>query len=280
MLMINFKQIKAKIIDESFFIYQLLKLRLSNNSRLKILFSKKKAWESKIIRGFKFTQHQISFAELSTENFADYDLVVPLTVDDLVRLSSKTLNKSKKQLPIPSRESIELCDDKYRFNKAMVDNGFGDYIPQMGGALSYPYILKKRIDEWAQNCFIIFDEQQEQGFLDKINHSDYFCQQLIHGTKEYATHILIKDKKILHSLNIEYGFKSELPIKGKEKILYNNICHCPYLKLFTEVLNSINFEGLCCVNYKVVDARPQILEINPRFGGSLSRFFFSFIKYL
>ncbi len=164
--------------------------------------------------------------------------------------------------------------------RTIAANGFGDYIPQMGGSLSYPYILKKRIDDWGKNCFIISDKQQEQTFSDRINHPDYFCQKLIPGTREYATHILVKNKKILHSLNIEYGFSSEFPIKGKEQFLYTRICGCPYLDLFSEILNSIGFEGLCCVNYKVVNSKPQIIEINPRFGGSLSEFFFSFIKYL
>jgi predicted ATP-grasp superfamily ATP-dependent carboligase len=34
------------------------------------------------------------------------------------------------------------------------------------------------------------------------------------------------------------------------------------------------------VNYKVVRGLPYILEINPRFGGSLTPYFFSFIRHL
>ena len=42
----------------------------------------------------------------------------------------------------------------------------------------------------------------------------------------------------------------------------------------------VGFEGLCCVNYKYRDGIPKILEINPRMGGSLARFFFSFLRRL
>ncbi len=35
-----------------------------------------------------------------------------------------------------------------------------------------------------------------------------------------------------------------------------------------------------CINYKVVNGQPVIFEINPRFGGSLSLFFFSFLRHL
>jgi hypothetical protein len=33
----------------------------------------------------------------------------------------------------------------------------------------------------------------------------------------------------------------------------------------------LNFQGLCCFNYKLVDGQPVIFELNPRFGGSLPR---------
>ncbi len=276
----KFKQIRSKIINISFLINATLKTRLFSGSGMKILFSQKKEWEPEIIKGFKLTQHQIAFSDFSTENLTDYDLVVPLTIKDLELLSERPQFLEKNPLPIPSKECVKLCDDKYTFNQTMISHGYSDMIPQMGGSLSFPYILKKRIDDWGKNCFIIANQAEEQNFSDRINHPDYFCQKLISGNQEYATHILIRNKKILNSLNIVYRFKHEFPIKGKEKELYANICHCPYLESFTEILNKIGFEGLCCVNYKVVDNLPQIIEINPRFGGSLSIFFFSFLNNL
>ncbi|MGH8049795.1 MAG: hypothetical protein ACREPB_03945, partial [Arenimonas sp.] len=36
----------------------------------------------------------------------------------------------------------------------------------------------------------------------------------------------------------------------------------------------------CCFNYKVRDGQAMILEINPRFGGSLCQYFISFIRHL
>ena len=32
---------------------------------------------------------------------------------------------------------------------------------------------------------------------------------------------------------------------------------------------TLGYEGTCCFNYKLVDGAPVILELNPRFGGSL-----------
>ena len=37
------------------------------------------------------------------------------------------------------------------------------------------------------------------------------------------------------------------------------------------ILKKIAYKGLCCFNYKIVDDKPLIFEMNPRFGASLIR---------
>ena len=150
----------------------------------------------------------------------------------------------------------------------------------MGTQSVYPYILKKRIDAWGKNTFIITNAYIEQEFAHLLRDPDYFTQELIPGQCEYATHIVFKENKIACSINIEHAFSSNTPIKGKDQRIYSKICHCPFLDLFSSILMLIGFEGLCCINYKVNRNIPHILEINPRFGGSLRPYFFSFIRQL
>jgi predicted ATP-grasp superfamily ATP-dependent carboligase len=114
-----------------------------------------------------------------------------------------------------------------------------------------------------------------------LDSPEFFSQQFVLGEYEYATHILFKDRKIVHSINIEYKFDTRMPIKGKDQFIdRNDGCECPYLDLFATILESINFNGLCCVNYKISDNQPLIIEINPRFGGSLCLHFYSFLRHL
>ncbi len=77
-----------------------------------------------------------------------------------------------------------------------------------------------------------------------------------------------------------YEFENETPIKGRDPTLYKIIHRCAYLDLFRIVLSAIGFQGLCCVNYKVACGQPFILEINPRFGGSLRSLFLLFHRRL
>jgi hypothetical protein len=245
---------------------------------MKILFSQRPDFEKYIKEGFYDSPHEIAFKDFPS-NIKEHDLIVPLSLCDLKYLHTMRDLIINNPIPIPSLECISLCDDKHLLNKSLEANGFGHFLPKVGGALTYPYILKKRIDEGGRNSHLISDKQQEQALSDVLTHPEYFSQSFMRGSYEYATHILFKNRRIVHSINIEYKFTSETPIKGKDKPIYTMICHCPYLDLFSNMLRSIGFNGLCCINYKVCDNHPFILEINPRFGGSLCSFFFSFIRH-
>jgi hypothetical protein len=275
------ERIWAKIYRKSFLTYEIIYSRLFSRRGLRILFSNAPvAWQEPIETGFRYTPHHITFAELSPENVKKHDLVVPLTINDLKHLNGMRPLIVNNPLPIAEIDRIELCDDKYRFNKKLIENGFAEYVPKMAGSIVFPYMVKKRIDAWGESCHIVADTTVEKELSDIINNPEYFCQRIIPGHQEYATHILFKDKKIICSMNVRYSFNKDIPIKGKDKHSSQILCDCPFLDLFASILAMIGFEGLCCVNYKVVKNQPYILEINPRFGGSLSRYFFSFVRYI
>jgi predicted ATP-grasp superfamily ATP-dependent carboligase len=270
----------ARMTNGLFVAYNQYHFRHFLQCRMKILFSDKVDWIRPIRRGFKFSRHEIVFKDISIENIRDYDMVVPLTVRDLLYLNEVRDLVAHNPIPIPSTESIRLCDDKYLLNRALIANGFGETVPGMDSPMAYPYILKKKIDEWGKHSHIISGAGQERDFSDKLADADYFMQEFIHGPDEYATHIIFKGRRVVCSVNIQYMFETGTPIKGKDRNLYSRICRCPYLGLFSSILGSIDFEGLCCINYKVRENRPFILEINPRFGGSLGPYFASFMKHI
>ncbi|MEI8075675.1 MAG: hypothetical protein WCH78_13075, partial [Bacteroidota bacterium] len=137
---------------------------------------------------------------------------------------------------------------------------------------------KKKITERGVDNYIISDGETELKYENFISSQDYFCQQMVLGNKEYATHILFRNKKIDASLNIEYVFSNEVPIKGQDIVMNRRIVASPFNQIFSEILESIEFEGICCINYKELDGKPLIIEINPRFGASLSLYFISFLR--
>ena len=252
---------------------------LSPGNELNVLMFVRQDWAEAIRRGFRRTPYRVEFGEITSASLDRFDVVVPLTHDDHESLR-RNPGKRKNRIAVPSKECERLCNDKMALNQCMIRGGFGAYIPKMGRELTPPYILKKRIGEWGADCHIIRDLKDEQTFSQQLNDPAYFCQELIGGPSEFATHILFMGGRIVKALNVMYEFETETPIKGQSRILYMVIRRCPYLSLFTKMLGTINFEGLCCVNYKMTRGQPFLLEINPRFGGSLAPYFFSFLRHL
>ncbi len=259
---------------------QVWALLFSGGTR-KILFSGRPDWTQDIQIGFRHLPHQIEFGPITEDSFQRFDLVVPLSLAALEEARRYT-PFLKNEFPLPTAETVRLCDDKYEFNQALVRAGLGRYIPKMARVpmLTHPYILKKRIGEWGNGCYIIRNKDDEEAQRERILDPTYFCQEFITGSTEFATHILFVDGKIVKALNIKYELTGQAPIKGQDAERLRVICRCKYLNLFAHVLRAVKFEGLCCVNYKVAEGQPFLLEINPRFGGSLAPYFFSFVRHM
>ena len=269
-------RVKYFLSTQLFILYEKFLAVVSKRQRLKILFSKKNDWEELIRKGFKGLPHEVKFASLTLANIKECDMTIGLTYEDVLFLSEI---KHNNYIPIPDTECIKLCHDKYRFAKNLIEMGFGENIPLIDDNLSFPFILKKKLDSWGQNTHLVKNDLQYQTLLKTIQKEDYYCQACVLGRFEYATHLLVVNKKIVHSLTIQHLFSSESAINGKEDRI-SGIVSCKHLDIFTRILNSIDYEGLCCVDYKIRNSKPMIFEINPRFGGSLQRFFFSFIRHL
>lgn len=280
MILTKINKIYSKVTNWGYFSIEVVRLIFVRKKNLKILFSEKPAWEKNIRIGFRFTRQELEFNQFTPENIKKSDLIVPLTIGDLIILDKDRHLVKNNLIPIPRLEAIRLCDDKYQFYLALKANGFEYALPKIGVNLPYPYILKKKWGEDGNDCYVISNVEKEKQYEDLINNEDFFCQQMIEGMNEYATHILFKDNEIQASITMKYTWSSSTPIKGQDKFDSRTIVKCPHFELFSAILKSIDLQGLCCFNYKVTDGKPYIFEINPRFGGSLSKFFFSFIRHL
>ncbi|HWD90592.1 MAG TPA: ATP-grasp domain-containing protein [Mucilaginibacter sp.] len=273
-------QINSKVNNWGYFITELIRLKIARKEKMKILFSVKPAWEKRIRSGFGFTHHEIDFNEFTPENIKKSDLVVPLTISDLIVLNKDRSLIENNVIPIPVLDTIQLCGDKYQFYLTLKEKGFEYLLPEVGRNLPYPYILKRKSSEQGYDCYLILDAEKEKQYKDLIDSDDFFHQKVIESIHEYATHILFKNDEIQASVTLKYTWSSNTAINGQEEFISRKIVKCPHLELFSAILKSIDFQGLCCIDYKVVDGKPYIFEINPRFGGSLSMFFFAFIRHL
>lgn len=244
---------------------------------LRILFSNRPDLAPPIRQGFLSSPHQLTFAEFTRENIAAHDLIVPLGIADILLLDEMRDLISGNAIPIPSRQSVSICDDKLRFRQTLTKLGFGSYLPGPHEPSGFPYMLKKRVDEWGKSCRIITTPDEELAQTAQITDPGFMTEEFIPGRDEYATHIMFRGGRIVSALKLRYRFMNASAIKGQDRTLSIHPCRFTHQDLFTDILSGIGFEGLCCFNYKKRAGKPVIMEINPRFGGSLGPFFFSFV---
>jgi len=237
-----------------------------------ILFSRKDGWERSIKN--KIKGYVPFFYELNEINPNSFDVVVPLTLHAQQHLNAHPELLILHKSIIPSNFCIDLCNDKERFNNYLVENGFGLFAPKIKQEFTYPYILKKKVGAWGDGITVITDSGSELIHMNNMESEDFFKQEYIDGQEEYTSHVIVFEKQLVFLKTLKFTFKDKYFVKG-ENFKYTSIeevNHDRFKNIFEDVLVKMNYQGICCFNYKIKNNNLMIFEINPRYGGTLTRF--------
>ena len=248
--------------------YRLDEQRMTEN----ILFSKHDTWESHIRNTIKgYAPHFHAISEIDTNGF---DFIIPLTIHAQKYINNHLGHIRGKQTITPSNIAIDICNNKKTFSDFLIENGFEENTPKTDGNLDYPYILKRKYGEWGVGASIITGAESEALQLNGPEPDGYFRQEYIDGQEEYAAHIIVNDGEIIFSRNVKYTFQEKHFAKGKDFKPHSveTVDHKHLNTLFKKILNLLNYQGICCLDYKIKNNIVKIFEVNPRYGGSLTRF--------
>lgn len=79
-------------------------------------------------------------------DYMAHDLIVPLTIKDY-RFLWKNDDKTNKFL-IPDEDTVEICDNKIKFNQFLINAGFKDYLPENNtNKIFFPFITRLQLVE-------------------------------------------------------------------------------------------------------------------------------------
>lgn len=204
------------------------------------------------------------------------DYVLPLTLKDARDLRGLYGDRHPKYL-LPTLRAIWQCDDKKIFHQTATEHGFGWMIPPLYGETErvFPYVLKKREAEAGTEVFIIRNAVDEALQRARLATDAYFCQAHVPGRVEYALHLLLVDGRVLYQSTNVYEMPDEFSVKGAARppveTVYGTESDPAIVDTLVAFLRSIDFNGTCCIDYKIVDGRLQVLEVNPRVGFTLYR---------
>jgi glutathione synthase/RimK-type ligase-like ATP-grasp enzyme len=210
--------------------------------------------------------------ELRATDISGFDCVVPLDLPDYdaIRWNEGHWGKT---FWSPHPDHVRLCDDKLALNRLLLDGEFAALVPPLRETDSdpFPYVLKKRRDEWGRHSHLIRDREDERMAAELLTSPDYFRQAYVPGHEEYAVHVLMVDNSVRYAQTVKYDMASAGCIKGQGAVP-QSIAYLPaddHLAVFARLLATIGYSGTCCIDYKMDNGRPMLMEINPRVGASL-----------
>jgi hypothetical protein len=249
---------------------------------LNILFSPHDVWEQPARRSFAGLPHKLTFAPIDRTELSRFDLIVPLSLADARFLRSQPDHIRAHTVPLPDETCTALCHDKPRLNETLVAAGFGAHVPPMGADLAPPFVCKPTHGENSDDCIMVPDYAAILRLGDTLDRPGLFRQAAVRGEVEHATHFLMKDGRLERELTVSYHHDASLFVKGAaaQPLVARTIGDCPDAQTLAAMLRAIGYSGIGCANFKMAGGRLQLLEINPRLGGSLMEYFATFLRSL
>lgn len=249
---------------------------------LRILVAPHPHFEPRLQKSLHGHAIRLTVSPLEQADLAAHDLVVPLQTADALWLADRrdALSRHRQRLPVCRAEVVRLCDDKLALNRRLIALGFGECVPALLPRMQWPCVLKGRWSTDSAATHLIRNADDAARHAGIYDEAAYFCQEAVHDPREYASHLVVENGRIRHHLTNEYHCREPLFVNGGRVSYTRRLVTTPHLRLLERMLAAIGFEGLCCVDYKVRDGRLQLLEINPRLGGSLAPSFGAFISAL
>jgi hypothetical protein len=209
------------------------------------------------------SRYQPSFAPLDAVDLDRFDAALPLQLDHYRELAGRDARK----FVMPGPDVVALCHDKLALARFLQRAGFGRHVPEIyEGEARYPYVRKPRRGEFGEGCRIVAGPDGESA-----RDSDSFDQACVPGPIEYALHILRFEGRIRYCQLVRYEMAGPLEVRGADNKPVRGalVRGDEAASLFEPILAALDYSGTCCINFKLQDRTPMILEINPRFGGSL-----------
>lgn len=206
-------------------------------------------------------------------DFEAFDAVVPFRLADYSVLTQRPLDRGWRFV-MPPAHLVTLCDDKLALNRRLLETGFAALVPALYDAndiAPYPFVLKPRHGSYGRGIAVVGDERDERAMTPLLHDPRYFRQRYVPGGEEYALHLLIVEGSVRYHRSVHYAMPAGVYVKSADckPARLDLLAESPLLELFSDLMRSLGYEGLCCINYKIEDGEPRLLEINPRFGGSL-----------
>lgn len=205
--------------------------------------------------------------------------LLPLSYGDSCYLENfKPYSQIKTKILFTSRYHINLFENKLSMIKFFIENGLRKYLPKTyvvstnsnvttyDENIIFPIVIKPMCGNSGSNVRICKDKNEFDKTIQFYGKS-YAIQEYVKHDYECSGYFVCDKGKILASMTCEGVSGKGLYIKNKpvENPIYNTV----NIEPFNEIFNVIGYSGFANVDFKIVNGRLYVFEINPRMGGDL-----------
>lgn len=235
-------------------------------TRPRVLFGEHSAQVPAIRRHLNAGRYAATYGVLADADLLSFDLVVPLRVEEIAVARGANAD-GRRRACVPDAATVALCDDKLAFNDRLIVLGFGELVPALlpDPPGEFPFVRKARFGDYGQGVRLVTAAENDAPMPGS------FCQRAVPGDTEDVLHILRLDGGIRFAVSYRYTMAGALTVRGAadRPLDTRPVDPAPALAHCEPILAALGFEGLGCFNYKWVEGCPMLIELNPRFGGSL-----------
>jgi predicted ATP-grasp superfamily ATP-dependent carboligase len=234
-----------------------------------------------------FKEHDFVKKLLSELNKNSIDVLLPVHSEDTY-VVTKYMDKFSEHTAVPFMDykTINSVNDKSIFLKNAYDMGFAvpktyhpdnfESLRKISREIDYPAVIKLRKSSSSIGLsYVNSPEEMLQKFKDTItkfnlNNKNYpIIQEYISGGG-YGVSLLFNHG----DLRAFFTHKRlrEYPVSGGPSTCRISVRHPVMEKIAVDLLKSYNWHGIAMVEFKLTDeGKPVIMEVNPRFWGSVNQ---------
>lgn len=241
-------------------------------------------------------QHPDQFISFLLEELKKnpYDCLFPMEEETLLLMAKFRSEISKyTYLLVPPLETIEFVRDKGKLIPFAERHGIPVPktcetlsvlpLPPSGRGIGEGYVIKPRVSSGSFGIVYVKKEQDLPAFYQKV-HDRYpfpLIQEYIpDGGGTFGISALFDESSNVRAAFVHKKLRM-YPVQGGPSTLREGVEHPLIMELGLSLLKALNWVGVAMVEFKVDprDGLPKLMEVNPRFWGSLQLAIFSGVDF-
>jgi predicted ATP-grasp superfamily ATP-dependent carboligase len=263
--------------------------------------------ETRFTTGFfsKFCEHSVVYPttkkdedkfvtymkELVNDN--EYDVIFPMTDDTVIPIVKHKKEFSKHTIvPFPDYEILVNAIDKSKTLRVAMENGIPcpethfintlSDLEEIRNNLSYPIIIKPAKGYGARGVALCKSEEDLEHKSKEVfaTHGPLLAQEYIPHGDELGVYALFNFDSEPRAVTVQRRIRS-YPVSGGPSTLRESIKNPKLVEIAFKLLKILDWQGVAMVEFRVDprDNTPKLMEINPRFWGSLQLSIFSGVDF-